>query len=51
MQKNNKQAVIFFWHSNELNDSTRIQLVKDVVSYAKSIGIKITTLNGLYNAN
>lgn len=49
--KNNKQAVIFFWHSNELNDSTRIQLVKDVVSYAKSIGIKITTLNGLYDAN
>ena len=49
--KNNKQAVIFFWHSNELNDSTRLQLVKDVVSYAKSIGIKITTLNGLYNAN
>nr|DAU23940.1 MAG TPA: hypothetical protein [Caudoviricetes sp.] len=49
--KNNKQAVIFFWHSNELNDITRLQLVKDVVAYAKSSSIKITTLNGLYNTN
>lgn len=49
--KNNKRAVIFFWHSNELNDITRLQLVKDVVGYAKSSGIKITTLNGLYNTN
>lgn len=49
--KNNKQAVIFFWHSNELNNSSRMELVKQVVSYAKTSGIKITTLNGLYNSN
>lgn len=46
-----KKALIFYWHSFELEGSPALlTLVGQVMDYAKTSGVKITTLQGIYDS-
>ena len=44
----NKQLLILYYHSVTMQNESFLQLLKDIISYAKSSGIEITTLSSFF---